>query len=314
MDDSVTTPGDRARRGGGEIPGARGRRAFTISRRAPSPIPVLVAVPHAGRIYPQSLLSRMREPERAGLRLEDRYADLLAVKVAERTGAVLIVANAPRAMIDLNRAPAEMDWEMVAEGRPAGLMQPRSGRRARGGLGLVPRRLQGIGDIWKDRISRAELEERLAAIHAPYHAALAAELAALRVRWGCALLVDLHSMPPLGGDKGGRAPADFVIGDRFGSSCAGSLCASAFDYFASCGRRAAHNRPYAGGYVLDRHAAPSRGLHGMQIEVCRSAYLDEGLQEPGEAFEQTAELLAGLVRQLADEMASLGQAFRQAAE
>lgn len=313
MNDSKKT-GPGQPRGGGEIPGAPGDPAFTITRRAPSPIPVLVAVPHAGRIYPPSLLACMRDPERTGLRLEDRYADLLASKVAEETGAVLIVARAPRAMIDLNRALSEMDPEMIAEGGLPGGLLSRSGRRARSGLGLVPRRLPGLGDIWKGRMSMADLDARIAGVHVPYHAALAAELATLRERWGCALLVDLHSMPPLGAERGAGAITEFVIGDRFGSSCAGALCAAAFDHFAGCGRRAAHNRPYAGGHVLDRHTAPSRGLHGLQIEVCRSAYLDDRLQEPGAAFDATAAVLTGLVRRLADEMTMLGQAFRQAAE
>jgi N-formylglutamate amidohydrolase len=313
MDESDDFAPDLPGEGRGEIPGAPGRPAFSVSRRAPSPIPVFIAVPHAGRTYPPALLARMRDPERAGLRLEDRYADVLARRIAAETGAGLIMAHAPRAMIDLNRAPGEMDWDMLAEGRPPGQILQRSGRRARGGLGLVPRRLPGMGEIWKGRMSRAELEARIARIHAPYHAALAAELEALRERWGSALLIDLHSMPPLGSGRAGQW-AEFVVGDRFGSSCAGALCAAAFDHFAGCGRRAAHNRPYAGGYVLDRHAAPSRGLHGMQLEVCRATYLDDSLQQPGREIESIAAVLAGLVRRLADEMTMLGEEFRQAAE
>jgi len=296
------------------IPDAAGAAAFSVSRRSPSAIPVLVAVPHAGRHYPEALLARMRDPERTGLRLEDRYADLLAERIVRQTGAGLIVAHAPRAMIDLNRAPSEMDWEMLAEGRPAGLGFARSGRRARGGLGLVPRRLPGMGEIWKTRLTRAELEARLAGVHAPYHAALATELNHLRERWGGALLIDLHSMPPLTAGRANQASAEFVVGDRFGSACAGALCAAVFDHLAASGRRAAHNRPYAGGYVLDRHTTPSQGLHGIQLEVCRSIYLDERLDEPGMDFESVSQVLAALVRRLAEEMATLGRDYRQAAE
>jgi N-formylglutamate amidohydrolase len=142
---------------------------------------------------------------------------------------------------------------------------------------------------------------------------LAGELDALKARWGGAILIDLHSMPPLGPKRGAQASADFVVGDRFGGSCDGALCAAAFDHFAAGGRRAAHNRPYAGGYVLDRHAAPARGVHGLQVEVCRAAYLDEGLREPGEGFDSVAELLVGLVRHLASAFAELGS-LPQAAE
>ena len=307
-------PHDMIAEHGGTIPGAGGRPAFSVIRRTPSAIPVLVAVPHAARDYPDPLLSRMRDPERAGVRLEDRYADLLAIRVAQQTGAGMIVAHAPRAMIDLNRAPSEMDWDMLAEGRPAGQPFVRSGRRARGGLGLIPRRLPGLGEIWQGRITRADLDARIAGVHAPYHATVAAELAELRQRWGSAMLVDLHSMPPLAAPKASQGSAEFVVGDRFGSSCAGALCAAAFDHLASCGRRAAHNRPYAGGYILDRHAAPSRGLHGIQLEVCRSIYLDDRLDEAGPELDTIAAIVAGLVRRLADEMAMLGEDFRQAAE
>ena len=309
-----TLPPDYQTFAGGSIPGAAGECAYTVFRREPSPIPVLIAVPHAGRSYPPALLAQMRDAAGAGLKLEDRYVDLLARAVARETGAGLLVAHAPRAMIDLNRAPEEMDWDMLADGEGDEAREsPRTARRARGGLGLVPRRLPGLGEIWKRRMTRAELDARLAGAHAPYHAALAGELKTLKARWGGALLLDLHSMPPLGPKRGSQASADLVVGDRFGSSCDGALCAAAFDYFATVGRRAAHNRPYAGGYVLDRHAAPARGIHGMQIEICRAVYLEERLQEPGAGFDAVADLLIGLVRRLASEFATLSS-MRHAAE
>ena len=118
-DDSLT-------RTGGQIPGSNGAPAFVISGPSPSAIPVLIAVPHAGRAYPGSLLERMRNPGFAALRLEDRYVDLLAVEVAKATGATLLVANAPRAMIDLNRAADDIDWEMFGR-RPDGLVEPAKG-------------------------------------------------------------------------------------------------------------------------------------------------------------------------------------------
>ena len=312
MDVGPVHTSDSFREGGGCIPGFD-EPAFTLTRRDPSPIPVLLAVPHAGRRYAAELVANMRDPANAGLKLEDRYVDLIARCVARETGAGLLVAHAPRAMIDLNRAPDEMDWDMLADGAAA-RQSLRTGRRARGGLGLVPRRLPGFGEIWKRRISQAELDARIAGVHAPYHVALADELAALRARWGMALLIDLHSMPPLGPKRGVLPSTDFVLGDRFGSACDGALSAAAFDHLAAAGRRAAHNRPYAGGYVLDRHATPSRGIHALQIEICRAAYLDEGLREPGSGFDAIAALMAGLVRRLANELAGLGGADRIAAE
>ena len=302
---------------GGEIPGSQGQPAYALRQSDPSPVPVLIAVPHAGRSYPGSLIERMRHPGYAALRLEDRYVDLLGEAVARETGAALLVAHAPRAMIDLNRAPEDVDWEMFAQGRPNGLGSYTPGLRARSGLGLIPRRLPGLGELWKQRHDAADLSARIDQIHAPYHQCLADSLAALRARWGAALLIDLHSMPPLG-HRDGNPPPEFVVGDRFGTTCHGSLVASCFGYFSAARRAAAHNRPYAGGYVLDRHAAPDSGLHALQLEIDRSRYLDARLAEPGQGFAAMVELLTGLVRRLAGEVAGLGQggdsAWPQAAE
>jgi N-formylglutamate amidohydrolase len=291
---------------GGEVPGSTGVHAFALSGPDPSTIPVLIAVPHAGRAYPGSLLERMRNPGFAALRLEDRYVDLLAQKVAAATGASLLIANAPRAMIDLNRAVDDVDWDMFGCGAPADVGSYTPGQRARSGLGLIPRRLPGIGELWKRRHEEQELAARIAGIHEPYHGHLAVALAELRDRWGAALLLDLHSMPPLA-LRGGQPAPEFVLGDRFGTSCHGSLVGSTFTYFAEMRRGAAHNRPYAGGYVLERHAAPASGLHALQLEIDRSSYLDSRLTEPGKGFAAMASLLAGLVRRLAAEVATLGR-------
>ncbi|WEK47326.1 MAG: N-formylglutamate amidohydrolase [Candidatus Andeanibacterium colombiense] len=292
---------------GGTIPGAAGQPAFTLERRDPSPIPIMIAVPHAGRIYPPHLVEGMRSPGEAALKLEDRYVDLLARAVAQETGAALLIAHAPRAMIDLNRSVEEMDWDMLRKGPSPGRRVGRVGRRARSGLGLVPRRLPGIGELWKARIEEADLDSRIEGIHRPYHQAIEDCLGQLRTRWGAALLIDLHSMPPLAPRAPGDRAPEFVIGDRFGAACDGALCAAAFDELALQRRHVAHNRPYAGGYVLDRHAAPARGLHAVQIEICRSIYLDSRLAEPAEDRVGVIASVTALVRRLAGEVAALGR-------
>ncbi|WP_374279895.1 N-formylglutamate amidohydrolase [Novosphingobium sp.] len=306
MDERSSAPDDSPRIGGGTIPGSPGTPAFSLARSEPSAVPVLIAVPHAGRAYPGSLLERMRHPGSASLKLEDRYVDLLGERVARATGAALLVAHAPRAMIDLNRAIEDVDWDMFARGKPDSVGSYTPGLRARSGLGLIPRRLPGLGELWKRRHDEEDLAARIGGIHEPYHACLAETLAGLRDRWGAALLVDLHSMPPLG-LRGGLPAPEFVLGDRFGQTCGGSLIGSCFGYFSEARRGAAHNRPYAGGYVLERHARPHDGMHAIQLEIDRSSYLDYRLAEPGEGLEAMAELLCGLVRRLAGEVAELGR-------
>lgn len=291
--------------GGGIIPGAPGEPAFTLQSAQPSVLPILIAVPHAGRTYPDSLTDRMRHPRAAALRLEDRYADLLGQAVARATGAALLIARAPRAMIDLNRATDDIDNSMFASWR-GGQGEAATGPRSRSGLGLIPRRIPGLGEIWKHRHEDHELDARVAGIHAPYHACLERELADLRRRWGAALLIDLHSMPPLG-LRGPHPPSEFVIGDRFGASCHGTLIAAAFGYFAQARRLAGHNRPYAGGYVLERHAAVDDNVHALQLEIDRSSYLDRALVEPGEGMADMVDLLCGLVSTLAAQVAELGR-------
>lgn len=292
---------------GGHIPGAPGIAAFRVWDETPSCLPVMIAVPHAGRAYPRSLLREMRHPDSAALKLEDRYVDKLARAVSFETGAALLVAQAPRAMIDLNRAPEDVDWEMFGRaGRPDQAAAHPS-RRARTGLGLIPRRLPGIGELWRRRHDEQDLRARIAEIHEPYHSRLASMLRSLHDRWGAALLIDLHSMPPLP-SRMGQPAAEFVIGDRFGTTCHGSLVGAAFAHLAESGRPAAHNRPYAGGYVLERHGAPASGIHAMQVEIDRSCYLDGRLAEPGPGLDDVVAVLSGMVRRLAATVAEMASA------
>lgn len=290
---------------GGYIPGAPDP-AFRLSRDSRCPLPVLLSVPHAGRIYPPALLARMRQAPFSTLRLEDRLVDHVAELVACETGATLLVADAPRALIDLNRSPEDIDWDMI-EGASARGRRSHPSRRSRSGLGLVPRRLAGIGEIWTDRLSQAELEERIAAVHKPYHQALGLALESLRDRWGAALLIDCHSMPPLHSRFPDEPVPEFVVGDRFGASCDPALTDRALAFLARNGRTGSRNRPYAGGYVLERHAQPARGIHCLQLEVCRTTYLDAGLTEPSARLAGLARLLAGLIRDLAGSLATGGR-------
>lgn len=280
------------------IPGLPETPAFVLQTPAGAGVPVLIAVPHAGRAYPPGLTANLRDPAQAALRLEDRLVDLLAAEAARRTGASLLVAQAPRAMIDLNRHVDDVDWGMV-RGGSSGPANPASGRRARSGLGLVPRRVHGLGDLWRHPLDRADLAQRIAQVHRPYHKALGETLRSLRDAWGVALLIDLHSMPPLA-LTGGEPRVQFVLGDRFGAACDGGIVASGFSWFAQQLRPIAHNRPYAGGYVLDTHSEPHRGIHGLQLEIDRSSYLDASALQPGAGFADIADLLAGLIEHLAN--------------
>ena len=289
--------------------------SFELVLPADPQMPVLIAAPHGGRDYSEDVLDALRDRE-ATMRLEDRHVDTLAREVARLSDSALLVAKAPRAVVDLNRAPDDVDWSMVTGDKPRKQRHSLANRRARSGLGLVPRRLPGSGELWKGPISRDELDQRVEAVHRPYHQALGSTLETLRDHWGAALLIDLHSMPPLRRRFPGEAAPEFVIGDRFGASCDARLVAATLRHFGEAERPVAHNRPYSGGYVLDRHGAPRRGIHAIQIEVCRSSYLDSRLEHPCARLPAVARLLAELVRKLSAQVAEIGQGGQlpQAAE
>jgi N-formylglutamate amidohydrolase len=255
--------------------------------------PLVLSVPHAGRSYSDSLLKAARLPRATLELLEDRLVDRLVWR-AVADGAVAIVADAPRLEIDLNRDEREIDPALIAPPPRSGsmLQSPRS----RGGLGLVPSRIAGAGPIWRQRIPAAELERRLAAIHRPFHAALAEALAEARARFGVAVLLDCHSMPPRGD---GQSEPRIVLGDRHGTSIAEHLADAAERAVRDAGFAVARNAPYAGGHITARHGRPGEDLHALQIEIDRSFYLDEGLRGPGPHFDRVARLIAAVAKALA---------------
>ncbi len=263
--------------------------------------PVVISVPHAGRAYSPALLQSARLPRDKLETLEDRLVDRLAWR-AIADGACALVAQAPRAEIDLNRDEREIDPTMVAPALPARslLQSPRS----RGGLGLVPSRITGSGSIWLQRLSGAELSRRILHIHRPYHEALAGLLEEARARFGIAVLLDCHSMPP----RGASSPP-IVLGDRHGTSIASELMDAAVAAAQREGFAVARNIPYAGGYVTARHGQPARGIHALQLEIDRSLYLDVALREPGPGFERTSRLVASIAAVLAEKAIEPAQAI-----
>lgn len=275
-----------------------GERLFSLAGLAEARLPVVVAVPHAGRDYPDEVLANARVQPDALERLEDRHADMLISRLAG-SGCVTLVAHAARAWIDLNRAPSELDPQMIVNAQRSAFGQPSA--KVRGGLGLVPRRLADHGELWSRPWTRESIAARIARLHTPYHQTLADTLASLHARFGCALLIDLHSMPPLRSDAE-EPPPGIVIGDRFGRSANGRLCDLAVRTLTQAGYCVALNHPYAGGYVLERHGRPLRNIHALQVEIDRSLYLDAGLNQPGQGLDAVRTLVRDLAITLAEDL------------
>jgi N-formylglutamate amidohydrolase len=264
-------------------------------------LPVLLSVPHSGRDYPFWLVEMSAAGRPALSALEDPLVDRLIWR-AVNCGAGAVIARTPRAAVDCNRAEDEVDPSVVD-----GARRGRMTARARGGLGIVPARTQQHGYLWRRPISLTQLDERLDQAHRPYHRAIEQQLEWLLDRFGCALLLDCHSMPP---PAAGIPPV--VIGDCHGRTADGWISCEALEVARRCGFEARLNEPFAGGHVIERHGRPARGVHALQIEIDRRAYLDSTLGEPGPGFDQAACLIEALATSLGE--ALLGRQFATAAE
>lgn len=251
--------------------------------------PVLLSVPHSGRFYPDWLLRLSRRGRESLTMLEDPLVDRLVWR-AQALGIAVVIADAPRAAIDCNRAEEELDPTCISLAPGAG----HDGWRVRAGLGLVPSRTAQSGDLWRRRIGPAELGRRLDSAYRPYHRLIESELERLRRRHGEVLLLDCHSMPWRAGQ------AELVLGDLHGRSAGGFVTDIARRTAEQAGFRAIANEPYAGGHIVAFHGRPSAGVHALQLELDRRCYLDLSGEEPGEGFDRCARLIEALARELGE--------------
>lgn len=288
--------------------GAVEHAAYGVFGRVSARAPVLFTVPHAGREYPGALVAGARAGLDSLRLLEDRHADSLVADVIAR-GYPAIVARIGRALIDLNRHPEEIDSSSVRD-MPRGAPSLRTAK-LRGGLGLVPSRYHSIGELWRERPTYAEVRQRISQVHEPYHRAVGEALRSLDANFGCAVLIDVHSMPSLPVRQGERG-ASIVVGDHFGASADPALADIALALARRHGFRAAHNVPYAGGYTLQRHARPGAGSHALQIEFDRSLYLDAAMRPSASGLAACRSLLCALAEALGNYVLDRGSA--QAAE
>jgi N-formylglutamate deformylase len=238
-------------------------------------VPFVFASPHSGRLYPESFVARSRLDPLCLRRSEDAHVDaLFAGTVA--LGAPMISARFPRAFLDANRAPGELDSTMF-DG-PLHLEVDGPNARVNAGLGVIPRVVRDGAEIYRAKLLPREAQDRLALLYRPYHRELAGLVEDTRQRFGVAVVIDCHSMPSA------AAAPDIVVGDRYGSTAAPSLIQLAESAFRDRGFSVVRNAPYAGGYTTQLHGQPSCGVHALQIEVNRTLYLDEERIEPNSSF------------------------------
>lgn len=263
---------------------------FSVREPSSRAAPFVFASPHSGRVYPLSFVRGSRLSPLNLRRSEDAFIDELFAGAID-IGAPLIAARFPRAFLDANRASAEIDAAMF-DG-PLNVEVDAISPRVSAGLGVIPRIVRDGAEIYREKLSAREAEERLANFYRPYHAALAGLIDETYSRFGAAVLIDCHSMPSV------AAAPDIIIGDRYGLSAAPGVTRAVERAFEAQGFRVARNVPYAGGFTTQLHGRPTRGVHALQVEINRGLYLDEERIMPTPSFPRIAARISGALQSLA---------------
>lgn len=267
------------------------RPAFETVRPRRLASPLVFNSPHSGRDYPGRFLAMTRLDHLSIRQSEDAFVDELYGR-APHLGAPLLKAHFPRAYLDVNREPWELDPTMFAE--PLSERFNTTSPRVAAGLGTLARVVAENKPIYRERLSLEDARMRIEGIYQPYHATLQRLLSEAHVAFGLAVLIDCHSMPRLA-RAGDRLGPDIVLGDRYGTTCAPILVDLAEMVFTAAGLRVARNRPYAGGFATRTYGRPRHGVHALQIEVSRHLYMNEVTLEKSGDFAAVRQLIERLL-------------------
>ncbi len=266
---------------------------FVVARPPSLQSPLVFNSPHSGRVYPSTFLAASKLDGRALRRSEDAFVEELFGFVTE-LGAPLLHAHFPRAYLDVNREPYELDPALFRDGLPH--YANTQSVRVVGGLGTIARIVSESDEIYREPLSLEAALERINRLYTPYHETLKGLLLEAQKEFGLAVLIDCHSMPSNPMTDQGVGRPDFVLGDRFGTSCSGELTRLAAAQLKALGYAVALNKPYAGGYITEHYGRPHKGQHALQIEVNRALYMDETSFEKSNGFSRLHEDLKTVVR------------------
>lgn len=257
---------------------------------------VVFASPHSGHEYPEGFVRASVLDRQAIRSSEDAFVDQL-FDCAPAFGAPFLCARAPRAYVDLNRSPDELDPALIE-----GVRRHGHNPRVASGLGVIPRVVSNGRAIYRGKLPMSEAQARLDAHWRPYHAALQDLLDQAHHRFGEAILIDCHSMPHEAMDGVARRGAprpEIVLGDRFGAAANGGIVDRVEAALVGAGLVVSRNTPFAGAYVTQAYGRPSRRQHAIQIEIDRRLYMDERRIEPNADFEAFRALLRGVIAEIA---------------
>jgi len=243
---------------------------------------VVFALPHSGRDYGVSFLNQSILDSISIRSSEDAFLDQL-IEGIEKYGAPKIVANAPRAFIDLNRSTDELDPALIS-----GIKNNIRNPRISSGLGIIPRVVSHGKEIYRGKLSLEQAQSRIEYYWKPYHKDLSDLLKRAQSIYGQSLLIDMHSMPHEAVSTQSsfiRAP-EIVVGDRFGMSSDPEFTNLIVSILKQHGFRVAKNTPFAGAFITKHHGKIKERTHAIQLEIDRSLYMDEERISPNSGFEK----------------------------
>lgn len=273
---------------------------YTLRLPEADAVPLICDSPHSGTLYPADFNYALPfEKLRAG---EDTDVHVLW-EALPAVGATLLAAQFPRAYIDPNRDVEDIDQAMLEAPWPQPL---KPSEKTRLGIGLIWRESgqDGRKPIYDRLLSVAEVRNRIDSYHAPYHAAMREQIEAAHARFGAVWHLNLHSMPANAYEglqiKGEHPPlADFVLGDRDGTTAAPEFTAMVAEALRKRGFSVAINEPYKGVALIARLGRPAERRHSLQIELHRGLYLDEQTRARSSGFTALQSALAGVSAEIA---------------
>jgi N-formylglutamate amidohydrolase len=254
---------------------------------------VIFASPHSGRAYSAAFLAQTKLNSHAIRSSEDAYMDELFAD-APSHGAPLIAARTPRAYVDFNRAPEELDPALIE-----GVRRISPNPRVASGLGVIPRVVAGGRVIYDGKISLEQAHARITQHWRPWHDRLQTLLDESARLFGQSVLIDCHSMPHEALDNITGPRPDVVIGDRFGASASPALVEEVSAALSDAGLRCVRNAPFAGAYVAQHYGKPGRHQHAIQIEVDRALYMNEQTLEKRADFDDLRRLMGAVAARIA---------------
>lgn len=259
-------------------------------------VPVVYDSPHSGTHYPADFGYVV---DHGSLRrAEDTHVDRLYA-AAPDLGATLIAARFPRSYVDANRSLLDIDPALLDEAWPGPINITRKTEK---GIGLVWRLLDTGEAIYNRKLTVAEVQARIAKCYAPYHKAVRDAINAAHKHYGAVWHINCHSMPAtssvISEEGPGVARADFVLGDRDGTTASPEFTTFVAVVLKEMGYDVKINDPYKGVELVRAYSDPAENKHSLQIEINRRLYMNEDTREPNGNFDRLAQDLTRMMEEI----------------